>query len=43
MGSVPSGLVKVDNFEHSCHDGVALVYHSLPPTLELLHSQIEYF
>jgi len=42
-GSEPSGLVKVDNFEHSCHDGVALVYQSLPATLEPVHSTIEYF
>jgi hypothetical protein len=42
-GSVPSGLVKVDNFEHFCHDGVALAYQSLPSPIEPLHSTIEYF
>jgi hypothetical protein len=42
-GSVPSGLVKVDNFEHFCHDGLALLYQSLPSPLEPAPRMIKCF
>jgi hypothetical protein len=42
--TLPSRLAKVDKFEHSCHDGVALVYQSLPAIVERrTYSTIQYF